>query len=272
MTRNAVRRFPAGVSEKLGNYVYTLHDPREQISTTPFYIGKGSENDRCFDHFKEANYEENLSLKSRKSERILDIWKANLEVAIFIHRYGLTTGEALLVEAALIEAFPDALNEVEGHHSWRTGRIFLADLCSKLSPVPAALDFPAVIINIRNEWGWVKEVRGQSEEYEKRLFSATRCAWPVDIKKNSHVKYAVSVAQDVIRQVYAIDSWKVADQDSRGRPQPSGTRKMFEGKIAFEKSYLVGATIPPDMFRGGKQFPLRWVNTSYLNKVENENA
>ena len=259
MTRNLLRKFPAGVAEKLRHYVYTLHDPRHTQNDAPFYIGKGFENDRCFSHFFEAEVAESLLSRSQKIERILSIWNDSCDVSVFIHRYDLNEREAFLVEAALIEAFPNALNEVGGHHSWRNGRTHVADLCANLGPESVEFDFPCVVVNIRNEWKWVRQVRDVPVEYEARLLSATRSAWPVDVKKYQSVTYAIAVAQDVIRQVFRIEGWQLADVDSRGRPRDIDNKKMFNGRAAEEKGYLIGKTIQKDMFRGGKQYPLRWI-------------
>lgn len=255
MPRNQMRRFPPGVSENLMHYVYTLHDPREQNRLKPFYIGKGFNNDRAFDHFHEA--EKNLN--GKKVGRINDIWNAGHDVSVFIHRYGLSEDQALHVEAALIELFPEASNEVEGQHSWKQGRIFVDDLCSRLAPELAVIDFAAVLINIRTEWPWVKEARGNSEEYERRLYLATRSAWPVNVSKHANVKYAVSVALDIVRQVYSIDGWRPAEVDSRGITRQLDRRKMFDGSPVHSKSHLIGRAISPSLFGGGRQFPLRWI-------------
>ena len=85
----------------LNSYVYVLRDPRDNKI---FYVGKGGGewgSDRPCAHFREA---QNINNKSAKVNRIRDVWESQEPVEWFIVRHGLTTDQAFLVEAALIDA------------------------------------------------------------------------------------------------------------------------------------------------------------------------
>jgi hypothetical protein len=109
-------KFPIGVAEKLGFYVYRLIDPRNGET---FYVGKGKD-DRIFQHAKgvlsaDISDEDAADLKL---QRIKDISAAGLEVGHVIHRHNIESEElAFQIEAAVIDAYPGLSNEVGGHGS-----------------------------------------------------------------------------------------------------------------------------------------------------------
>jgi hypothetical protein len=109
-------KFPIGVAEKLGFYVYRLIDPRNGET---FYVGKGKD-DRIFQHAKgvlsaDISDEDAADLKL---QRIKDISAAGLEVGHVIHRHDIESEElAFQIEAAVMDAFPGLSNEVGGHGS-----------------------------------------------------------------------------------------------------------------------------------------------------------
>lgn len=86
------------VSERLGQYVYLLIDPRDG---RPFYVGKGR-GVRMLAHGLEAE-DVDGDTDGAKLARIRDIRAAGREHEIWIVRYGMTTAEYTAVEAALID-------------------------------------------------------------------------------------------------------------------------------------------------------------------------
>lgn len=88
----------AQVSERLGNYVYVLVDPRD---SRPFYVGKGI-GLRMMSHGLEA-LDAHGDTDGKKVARIKEIRAAGLEHEIWIVRYGLTRSEYTAVEAAVID-------------------------------------------------------------------------------------------------------------------------------------------------------------------------
>ena len=100
----------AQVSERLGQYVYLLIDPRDG---RPFYVGKGR-GVRMLAHGLEADDVEG-DTDGAKLAHIRDIRAAGSEHEIWIARYGMTGAEYTAVEAALIDvlgSFPIAPVEV----------------------------------------------------------------------------------------------------------------------------------------------------------------
>lgn len=80
-------------------YVYALVDPR---SGEPFYIGKGSGR-RMHGHALEAR-RGGKPINPAKTQRILDIWTAGLEVGYGVLASGLTDEDACAMERDLIRA------------------------------------------------------------------------------------------------------------------------------------------------------------------------
>ena len=106
--------FPPGVAERLKWYVYRLIDPRNGET---FYAGKGK-GDRVFTHAKGGISGEGEEISDPKLQRIREIQGAGLEVAHVVHRHGMDAeGTALVVEAALMDAYPGLTNKVRGHRS-----------------------------------------------------------------------------------------------------------------------------------------------------------
>src|SRR5689334_14389019 len=108
--------FSQHVAGKLKYYVYRLIDPRNGET---FYVGKGMGN-RVFAHVKgEMGVDDDVL--TEKLLRIRQIRLDGFEVAHVIHRHGLTEDQALEVEAALIDAYPEVTNQVSGKGSDERG-------------------------------------------------------------------------------------------------------------------------------------------------------
>lgn len=251
MTVNELRLFPVGVAEELRSYVYMYVDPRND---EVFYIGKG-ENNRVFSHLKDAD---DLKRNSRKVERIRTIWNAGHEVLIRVHRHGMTPDQAFHVEASLIELHPDSENEVEGHHSSELGDRLVTDLVSEKQREKAEIDFPAVLINIRKEWLRIRPNASKPVDRDQ-LYKSTRTAWDIQPLRHTTVKYAISTAFGIIREVYNISDWVPAIVNADGSPRDEDGRWMFNGNVAAEKQYLVGKAID-FLQKAGAQNPIKWLD------------
>ncbi len=109
--------FTSEISDQLKYYVYRLIDPRNGET---FYVGKGTGN-RIFAHVK-GELGSDADLLTDELQRIRDIRVDGFEVAHVIHRHGLDQTTAFEVEAALIDAYPEATNAVVGGRAFRDER------------------------------------------------------------------------------------------------------------------------------------------------------
>lgn len=234
--------FPPEVEEKIGYYVYRLVDPRDRKT---FYIGKGKGN-RVFSHVAEALAGER---DTPKLSRIRDITAAGHTVEHIVHRHGLTEREALLLEAALIDAYQDFTDEdlhnaVDGHHSATLGVMGAVDVLALYTAPAAAVTDPVILVNLNQQWYPAMPAAD--------LYEYTRRSWACQPGRHKGCRYALAVKNGIIRQVYAIGSWAL---DPR---YPNGKRWMFDGVVAADKAHYVGQSVRHLL--KGAQNPIKWVN------------
>jgi hypothetical protein len=207
--------------------------------------------------------------ETRKLDRIRAIESAGHTVKFLVHRHGMTQDAAYEVEAALIDMFPDALNEVEGHHSDRRGAMTLEEVIANYDPPAISIAIPAVLINIAEEW-----LRGLGADPEK-LYERTRQYWRCNPGNYPDVKYAFAVSKGIIRAAFAIDGpWQRHDMgavqyDSARIATPSHktaskVRWGFSGRPAAEMRDLVGLKVS----QTGGQNPITWVNTAHQRQKQ----
>lgn len=216
--------FDRQVTDKLGCYVYTLHDPlRDKV----FYVGKGGGSDegnqRVLDHFSEAR--EALSeekVQSEKVKRIHEIWKAGKEVEWKIVRAGMgSSEEALHCESTLIDhiGIENLTNVQGGSRANRSG--ILAGLTRNdvyalaAEDVAPENDYPLLLIfNI-------KEGRDEG----RSLYDATRMSWTDTRNWEARASHAVGLIDRVSRCVIEIQGWE---------PGTESDRRAFHGKHYIE--------------------------------------
>lgn len=249
--------FDTATTDKLGNYVYVLCDPRDR---KVFYVGKagGREaqgNNRIFNHFGKARdaLKNNTDDIDQKTRRIIEIWSADEQVNWYIVRYGLPDEETTLhVEAALIDLLCASqngplLNLVRGHGASQHGML-TPDMAREFGakPVAPTRNYPVVFIFP------VQNAIASGED----IYEATRKAWSVskDLRSKQDA-VAVGVANGIAKGVFKINSWQEhglhqpevesgKDKDNAATPQSGKIRSAqlwgFIGE-KLENSELLGS-------------------------------
>ena len=210
-----LRSLPSEVAKRIGPYyVYVLVDPRND---SIFYVGKGREQ-RLLAHGYEARMTAG-GPRSRKIARIQAIHAAGREPRIDVVRHGLREGEALRLEAVLLDCLGDLTNENRGHGA-SDGRSSLRDLLSRYGATQVDQDArPVVLIRLKDwiaqieeiEPGTFREGHGYRSDLKIReLVDSTRAWWktfsPHGVEKRG-VRHAVAVHNGVTRAVMDIGDW-----------------------------------------------------------------
>ena len=238
-----INEFPKSVIEKLGYYVYLLIDPK---TSDVFYVGKGTGN-RIFQHINSAI---SSPLESDKLERIRSIRAKGLQVKHVIHRHGLTEKEAFEVEASLIDfiGIRDLTNIVNGHHSDYRGSMNIAEVIAQYKAPKIKIKEPSIIIVVNQLFE-----RGMSDD---ELYEITRGNWVVGERRET-AKFAFSVFNGVVRQVYKIEKWFPVT--ARRQEQKTRQRWRFEGTVSQELQHYVGGSVE-NYVTYGAQNPIKYVN------------
>jgi hypothetical protein len=238
-----IKEFSPSVIEKLGYYVYLLIDPE---TNSVFYVGKGTGN-RIFSHI---NIAISLPVENDKLDRIRAIQAKGLQVKHIIHRHGLTEKEAYEVEASLIDfiGIRDLTNIVKGYHSDNRGNLTISEVIAQYDAPKIVIVEPAILVIINKLFE-----RSISEE---RLYEITRGNWVIGERRNK-AKFAFSVFNSIVRQVYEIQRWFPAI--ARGHEQKTQKRWCFEGIVAKNLQYYVGGSVEKYIIQGA-QNPIKYIN------------
>ena len=246
MTVRIPRVAPA-VAKKLGDYVYLYVNP---LDGSVFYVGKGKSG-RALAHLRTDE-------KKAITKIIRKIRASGDEPRIEILAHGLRDPEAALrVEAAAIDllGLGNLANAVRGHGA-KYGRMALQDVVAHYARRKANVREPAILIRINKLYRY-----GMTDA---ELYDVTRSAWRVGPKRDQ-ARYALSVFEGVVREVYRITKWLLSGstfnirRDRRGIGIPD--RWEFVGTIAEDhvrRRYInryVG-----HLFTQGAQNPISYVN------------
>ncbi|RFU13202.1 hypothetical protein DZD18_08525 [Rhodobacteraceae bacterium W635] len=226
-------RFPSGVSEKIGNYVYRLIDPRNGET---FYVGKGKGN-RVFSHanaeLKTFENEEDDSA-SLKVDRIREIKNAGLSVLHVIHRHDIPDAAIFEVEAALIDAFSGLANMQGGHESGSKGPMNVLEIIDKyaLPTIDMEPTEKLVLININR-------LRDRSDA--DAIYEQTRLAWRISKRRADAADYVLAVVKGVVVGAFIAEEWLDATHDNFPGRIPAGAdipgRKGFNGVRAPKETW-----------------------------------
>lgn len=255
---NEINEFPAGVSEKIGNYIYRLIDPRNGET---FYIGKGKGN-RVFAH---ANGNTNRlsddedDSTSLKLSRITEIKSAGLDVLHIIHRHDIPDAAVYEVEAALIDVFSGLTNIQGGHGSSSKGPMNVIEIVDKyaLPEIDVEPTEKLVLININ---------RLEDRSDEEAIYQQTRLAWRISKSKAEAAEYVLAVVKGVVVGAFVAERWLDATHANFPDHIPVDgempERKGFIGVRAPEEiwSKFVGKRGKRISIEGMKhiQFPIRY--------------
>lgn len=236
-----INKFPKSVIEKLGYYVYLLIDPK---TNKVFYVGKGTGN-RIFAHINTAI---SSPLESDKLAKIRLIHSKGLEVKHAIIRHGLTEKEAFEVEASLID-FIDIRklsNIVLGHYSDIRGLMSIPEIIAQYNAPHIKISEPVILITVNRLF--------RRHMNEAEIYEITRGNWVVGERRNK-AKYAFTVFNGVVRQVFEIQDWFPIK--ARSKNAKTQDRWRFNGFVANNLQHYVGGSVEEYI---GAQNPIHYVN------------
>lgn len=237
--------FSDNVSKQLAFYVYRLIDPRNGET---FYVGKGKAN-RVFEHAR-AELRADADELTDKLKRIREIRKDRFEVAHVIHRHGLTEEQALEVEAALIDAYPEVTNEIGGKGSDDRGSMHAQQIIERYEAKEAEFKHTAVIITIN-----------KSVADRESVYAAVRYAWKLDPKKAEKAGVVLAVERGVIIGAFQATKWmKATPENFPGTTVERPGRWGFEGQEAPKAvaDLYLGRRLPDRMRKRGAANPVRY--------------
>ncbi|WP_145444368.1 hypothetical protein [Mucisphaera calidilacus] len=157
---------------------------------------------------------------------IRELHKKRLEPRVEILIHGLETErEALNVEMAAISLLgvDQLANRVEGHRRHRNGRMSLDQARALYSTKQVEIVEPSILIRVARAYQYGMPAVA--------LYDATRSAWKTGPRRD-RAKYAFSVFEGVVREVYRITAWL-----------PSGTTfktGRHQGDLRIDRWEFVG--------------------------------
>lgn len=240
------RMFPEEVCDKLGFYVYRLIDPRNGET---FYVGKGRRN-RVFAHVK-GELGADVDVLSEKLQRIRAIRAENFEVGHLIHRHGLDEATAIEVEAALIDAYPEAENIAGGQYSGERGLMHSQQIITRYAAPEAVFSHTALLITL-NKTATEKE----------NIYEAVRYAWKLDVEKARKAELVMAVLRGIIVGVYVAESWHPATPQyfpTRLDERPKRYGFIGHPASADVADLYLRRRLPDDMRKPGAANPIRYV-------------
>jgi len=195
--------FDEHVQRRIGKYVYRLIDPRDGQT---FYVGKGTGN-RVFEHARGEITQEADELLPPKLETIRAIKAAGKTVQHLIHRHGLNDEQAFLVEAALIDAYPNLTNAVNGHGPGDSGLMTARGIVIKFGFPALSIDPPhrLFLINIR-------KLENRYDRYE--IYNLARYCWRINKARAEKADFILAVLRGVVLGAYVAEEWLQATREN----------------------------------------------------------
>jgi hypothetical protein len=189
----AMKRFPPGMAEELGYYVYLYTDPS---TNEPFYVGMGKGN-RCFAHLDDTTECDKVKMITRLRQQ-----GREPQIDIIIH--GLEDElTAQRIEAAVIDTIGlDKLtNQKRGRGSRVYGRMPVDKLTTMLAAEEVKIEHPSLLIRINQRY--------YDDMPEDELYESTRGVWKLGVRREQ-ARYAMAVFNGIVQEVYRITAWHPA--------------------------------------------------------------
>jgi hypothetical protein len=240
-------QFSPYVIGQLQHYVYRLIDPR---TGETFYVGRGVGN-RVFAHVNDELKADADDL-SDKLRVIREIRVAGFEVGHVIHRHGLTEEQAVEVEAALIDAYPSATNQVGGEESDERGLMHARQIVEQYEAPEADFKHKAVLITVN-----------RTVTERESVYAAVRYAWKLDPQRAQRAEVVLALQQGVIVGAFVAERWMPATVENfPGTPEDRPGRWGFAGREAppeIRDRYL-RHRLPDRLRRRGAANPVRYID------------
>lgn len=237
--------FSDEIIKRLNYYVYRLIDPR---SGQTFYVGKGKGN-RVFSHVK-GEEDAGSDALSDKLKRIREIRKDGFEVGHVIHRHGMDEKTALEVEAALIDAYPEAENKVAGHYSSERGMMHVKQIIRQYHAEETVFRHRALVIKI-----------SRSLAERDSVYEAVRRSWKLNVERAKRAEVVLAVEKGLVIGVFIPEQWReatVANFPSMEEDIPG--RWGFVGSEATKeiRDMYLGTRLPDSMRKKGDANPCKY--------------
>lgn len=246
----SIPTLPDEVAEQMGYYVYLYIDPR---SNKPFYVGKGC-GARVLSHLDDPH-------ESEKTRHIAELREQGLAPRLEVLSHGMPDeATALRVEAAAIDllGLTDLTNAVRGARAFTQGRMTLDQLRSRYAARELVIEHDVLLIRINRLYA--------HDMPSDHLYEVTRGVWRVGARRTT-VKFAFAVFDQVVREVYSVESWQPAKTAKYVyREQELSARDLsgrweFVGTVAPDdiRSRYVGGSVR-NYLAVGQQNPVAYVN------------
>jgi hypothetical protein len=244
---NKQLRFSERVAGKLGYYVYRLIDPRNGET---FYVGKGTGN-RIFAHVKDE-LDTDADVMTEKLKKIRAIRRDGIDVIHVVHRHGMDEETAFEVEAALIDAYPEANNLMGGQASEDRGCMHAKQIIERYEAKEVVFRHSAILINVN-----------KSAIERDNIYEAVRYAWRLDPKKAQQAEVVLAVDRGLVIGVFIAEKWLPATVQNFPAIAADRTGRCgFVGHNAPDNiaNLYLHHRVPDNMRKRGSANPIRYAD------------
>jgi hypothetical protein len=248
-------KFSSSVIKELKYYVYVYSNP---LTDEIFYVGKGKGN-RVFSHLTEAS-------ESEKVKYLNDLAQQGLKPKIEILSHGLENSEiALKIESSIIDllGIKNLTNRQKGFKSATFGRMTVNQIKSTYNKQQVEIVEPSILIRINQAFRYSMT--------PMELYDYTRGQWVLNPDNAKAAKYAFSIYEGIIQEVYEVAGWFKAgttysvresnEHIERDKDERMDNRYEFVGNIALQEvrdKYILKSV--EHLFKKGNSNPIMYIN------------